>query len=1220
MPASRHNHASRARTPMRAVTAFALWALAALLAAGEATISFKKATESVVESAGQVEIELDPKHDKNASITIVWRTVSGSALPGYDYVATTTTTVIPNSVKKPTVAVALIDDLANTGNRQFTVELVSATGATVVAAAAQCVVTITEDDTALPPAQVAAPLLTPVSGTFSDPIVATGSTTTVGAELRYRLDGAAPTASDPLLPPAGLAIDRAASLTVRGFYPRWLASPVASATYAFAVAPVTASLAAGTYTGVQSVNLASLTAGAEIRYTLDGSTPGAGSLLATGAIELPGSVTLKAIALRDGWIASPVFSAAYTLRVVAPTLSPTPGTFAAPMTIAAALADAQAVLRYTLDGTAPTVASPPLPADGLQLTSTATVRVIATRDGWANSAVVRATYTLRNATPVPSLPAGTYTGAQLVTLTSASPGAEIRYSLDGTTPTAASLLASGPLLIEGNKTLRAIAIQPGWSNSATLRATYALRVPAPQPTPAAGTYPAWPLVTVASSDALATVRYTTGATLPNAWSRTFPTAGLQLTAATTLNFVATRSGWTVSLPTTASYARDLPPVATAVSAATDEDVAVEIRPSASDVDSATLTWSIVSAPTHGLLSGFDAATGAATYTPATDWNGSDTYSLAVADALTTVAVPVTVGVAAVDDAAVITAPAAGSAPLDSDLLLSGFAVIDIDSPVVTVIVTVDAGTISLPSQATSGATWAAGVLSGSPAEVTAALADAVWRAPAVAGTATLTIVGNGASASVALTATAPTAPIAIAPLAATTWTSAPHGSEILPQPARFWNLSVAAGGGYRLWIRGAAAVELRVELDGTPVTGLALPAVTGWSCRTAAGVTAAVQLPAGDHRLMVIGAATIDELILVADSPVGTVHALPVVVGPGSVAVIEAEDYDEVAAPDDGFAWQPSGSGMRLIPDLDLGPSADSARLTYDLFVSAPGTYRIWARARGQGNSDSLRVMLDGQLVLDSLTQFHPTAWAWGSNRMDGGPGNVVIASAGLHTLTILAREDGVEVDAIAISGVALWTPTLFAAQPATLRAGVVVPAADGLLAVEAEAAHQRLPGGRGHAWTPVSAPDGVGTVLRILPDNGMGYGNETSAYGTAPSLTWHVRFAQPGTYAVWLRAAAPDANADSAWVSLDGMTGKATSWIPQSPLLPLNWTSATSDRQPVTVTVPTAGIHALTVWMREDGFVLDRVEMRPLGGAAPSGLGTPASPTADPSAVPGDG
>src|SRR5207253_1533274 len=67
--------------------------------------------------------------------------------------------------------------------------------------------------------------------------------------------------------------------------------------------------------------------------------------------------------------------------------------------------------------------------------------------------------------------------------------------------------------------------------------------------------------------------------------------------------------------------------------------------SASDPDSDSLTYTIVRNPSYGSLSAFSSSTGAFTYQPAADYNGSDSFDFRVSDGLassTTATVSITV--------------------------------------------------------------------------------------------------------------------------------------------------------------------------------------------------------------------------------------------------------------------------------------------------------------------------------------------------------------------------------------------------------------------------------------------------------------------------------------------------------------------------------------------------------------------------------------------------
>jgi len=78
-----------------------------------------------------------------------------------------------------------------------------------------------------------------------------------------------------------------------------------------------------------------------------------------------------------------------------------------------------------------------------------------------------------------SLPSGSYAGAQSVSIADATPGATIYYTTDGSTPTNSSTVYTGPIAVSTTETLKAIAIAPGYNNSAVATATYVISAAAP---------------------------------------------------------------------------------------------------------------------------------------------------------------------------------------------------------------------------------------------------------------------------------------------------------------------------------------------------------------------------------------------------------------------------------------------------------------------------------------------------------------------------------------------------------------------------------------------------------------------------------------------------------------------------------------------------------------------------------------------------------------------
>ena len=83
------------------------------------------------------------------------------------------------------------------------------------------------------------------------------------------------------------------------------------------------------------------------------------------------------------------------------------------------------------------------------------------------------------ATPTFSLAAGNYTVAQSVTISDATVGATIYYTIDGTTPTTSSSVFSGSISVSSSETLEAIATASGYSTSAVATAAYTITPPPP---------------------------------------------------------------------------------------------------------------------------------------------------------------------------------------------------------------------------------------------------------------------------------------------------------------------------------------------------------------------------------------------------------------------------------------------------------------------------------------------------------------------------------------------------------------------------------------------------------------------------------------------------------------------------------------------------------------------------------------------------------------------
>jgi hypothetical protein len=78
------------------------------------------------------------------------------------------------------------------------------------------------------------------------------------------------------------------------------------------------------------------------------------------------------------------------------------------------------------------------------------------------------------ATPSFSIPSGTYTSAQTVTITDSTAGATIYFTTDGTTPTIDSEQYNGPITVSSTETINAIAAASGYLSSGVASATYTI--------------------------------------------------------------------------------------------------------------------------------------------------------------------------------------------------------------------------------------------------------------------------------------------------------------------------------------------------------------------------------------------------------------------------------------------------------------------------------------------------------------------------------------------------------------------------------------------------------------------------------------------------------------------------------------------------------------------------------------------------------------------------
>ncbi len=395
------------------------------------------------------------------------------------------------------------------------------------------------------------PRLAPGTGTYTAVTTVTVTAVTPGAEIHYTTNGADPTQADVAVASGGtVTIDSTVTLKAAAWKVGMPASNVALATYAMSLAAPSSSPGAGLFFSTQTVALSSSVPGATIRYTTDGSDPDAGSAVYSSPITVDATTTIKARALKTGWTDSAISTATYTLKAITPIFSPIGGGFGSPQVVTISTATPSATIRYTVDGSEPTAGSP-LYSSPMAVSSTTSVKAIASRPGWVDSDSGAASFWITEGTadaPTFTPGAGAFTAAVDVAITTAPPGAAIRFTVDGSDPTPLSTLYVGPFTIDVTTTVKARAYKRGYAPSAVASAAYAIdaagAADTPTLTPGGGWFATRQVVTVAVQAPDAVIHYTTTGADP---TETDPVIASGSTLVVDRSEVVKAKAWSASL-------------------------------------------------------------------------------------------------------------------------------------------------------------------------------------------------------------------------------------------------------------------------------------------------------------------------------------------------------------------------------------------------------------------------------------------------------------------------------------------------------------------------------------------------------------------------------------------------------------------------------------------------------------------------------------------------
>jgi hypothetical protein len=242
---------------------------------------------------------------------------------------------------------------------------------------------------------VATPTISPSGGTFLSPQNVIISTTTAGAIVRYTTDGTTPISTNGIVYEGPIAVSETITLKAVAYKSGWNESSIINAYYYFNVANPIFSPTGGTYSDEQNIVISTVTSGASICYTTNGTTPTSTTgTLYTGPISISGptSTTIRAIAYKTGWTDSNVINYTYNFKMPYPIFNPISGSFATlqDVTISSGLSDA--IIRYTIDGSTPTSTNGALYTGPINVANNTTIKAYASKIGWSDSIVFTGSY------------------------------------------------------------------------------------------------------------------------------------------------------------------------------------------------------------------------------------------------------------------------------------------------------------------------------------------------------------------------------------------------------------------------------------------------------------------------------------------------------------------------------------------------------------------------------------------------------------------------------------------------------------------------------------------------------------------------------------------------------------------------------------------------------------------------------------------------------------
>jgi len=297
-------------------------------------------------------------------------------------------------------------------------------------------------------------------------------------------------------------------------------------------------------------------------------------------------------------------------------------------------------------------------------------------------------------------------------------------------------------------------------------------------------------------------------------------------------------------------------------------------------------------------------------------------------------------------------------------------------------------------------------------------------------------------------------------------------------------------------------------------------------------------------------------------------------------------------------AWPDSGTGITYPEYMTSSP-----RMDYRINFVRTGTHYVWIRGYAGGSGSRLiHIGLNGQrqVTAESMSLSRYNEWSWDRSSANAAYAQIVVPSAGVHTLNVYMHQDGLSLDRLILTTDSSWSPA--GIGPPESARGVFRQghlAGEALVSIEAEHFHYSQKVG-GHSWAPdYQAGFSGGAAMRGLPDCGTGY-----APTSGPRLGYNVNFNDTGTYYIWVRGYATGTGDDSIYVAVAETGNGTVNTIKIDSYNIWAWSNNTADGPAATIEIDSPGIHTLNIWMHEDGFRVDKIVLARQAGYLPADMG----------------